>query len=183
MKKRFISFLPVFLLLASILAFLPDVLACSCYPAPAVDAEFAESTNVIVARLDGFEELSREDSGGRVFPYHSVSFTVERVFKGGLKSAEVIKVVDGADEGTCMMGFLRRSVGDKFLFFIGGPGGPGSYAPSLYRVGLCGRSKLLERSQGDVEFLENRTARIGQSRLSGTVRASGETHRSRASRG
>ncbi len=72
------------------------------------------------------------------------------------------------------MGFLRRKPGDKFLFVMGTPGGLGSFEPSLYRVGICGRSKSLDRAGSDIAYLDNLHVRKGQTRLSGTVRASGE---------
>ena len=167
--------LPILAIGLFVLGFVPEVAACSCFTAPAVDVELAHSENVIVARLEEFHELSRFNEGDRIYRTIAVAFTVERVFKGGLKASETIKVLDGADEGTCAMGFLRRKIGDRFLFYLGKPGGLGAFEPSLYRVGICGRSKPAERASADLAYLENLDSRRGQTRLSGSISASGET--------
>src|SRR5687767_12194326 len=130
MKNRFTLF-PVMFIVLLLVAGASDVLACSCYAALPAGVEFAESENVIIARLVGFEERGRIVQRTNVFPRYAVDFTVEKVFKGELKISETIKVLDGADEGTCIMGFLRRRPGDKFLFYLGKPGGLGSLEPAL----------------------------------------------------
>ncbi len=60
-----------------------------------MDVQFARSENGIIAQLEGFEERSRSVEGTNVYRTYAVVFTVEKVYKGGLKTSETIKVLDG----------------------------------------------------------------------------------------
>lgn len=159
--------LPLFMLLAD------QAEACSCLPPPTVLDEFVKSEIVIVASLQGFEEIDRRIAGTNVYRTYAAIMTVDKVYKGDLREGNSIRIYNGGG-GDCSAGFDREKIGEKFLFFMGGPRKIGDLSEQLYLVNLCSRSKRFEDAAPDLQYLDNRARLEGKTRLSGRIRASGE---------
>ena len=95
--------------------------------------------------------------------------TVEKVYKGTLKSNQRIKILDGGG-GECAMGFLRAKPGQRFLFYTGPAKQVGRLKGKLYWISRCSRSERIESAGPDLAFLDNRARLAGKTRLSGTIK-------------
>lgn len=162
-----------------------NAMACTCLQPPTVLEEFERSAIVMIVSFDGLEETGRTESGDQVFRTYNALFSVEKSFKDSLKVGQSIRIVDGY-EGVCGMSFTREKVGQKFLLYTRSPSVSINAASgkekedSISGISICSRSKRLERAAADLRYLENREKFVGQTRLSGTLRFSGEIRPSAA---
>ena len=161
----FSGFFVLFFLAAAV----SEAAACSCAVPRTVQDEFTGSPIVVSARLDEFEELDRSVAGTNVYRTMAAVMTVEKVYKGTLKASQVIRILDGGG-GDCSTGFLRDSIGQKFLFYTGPARKIGNLRGILHSVSLCSRSAKIEAAGPDLTYLDNRTKLLNQTRLSGTIK-------------
>ncbi len=167
-------FAPALLLLVfSLVTFVPDAIACSCYTPPTVQEEFERSPIVMIARFDGIEELDRRVDGTNVYRSSAALMTIEKVYKGGLKENTTIRVFNGGG-GDCSTGFHDDAIGQRYLFFTGPPEKRGNLPYELYWISLCSRSKRLEDAKPDLIYLDDRIELEGKTRLSGLIRTWGD---------
>ena len=147
--------------------------ACGCLPPITVQDEFARSEVVIIATLKGFKEVDRRMEGTALYRTNAAVMSIEKVYKGGLQEGEDIEVYDGGG-GDCSSGFRHDRIGQKYLFYTNGPRKLQEIPGPLYWIGLCSRSRAIEDAAGDLVYLDQRGKLEGKTRLSGTIRASGE---------
>jgi hypothetical protein len=146
-----------------------EVSACSCSAAPTVLDDFNASPIVVTARLEELEELDRSVEAGNVYRTVAAVMTVEKVYKGTLKTSQRIRILDGSG-GDCSMGFLRPKPGQRFLFFTTPAKQIGKLNGRLHWISRCSRSERIEAAGPDLAYLDNRTKLAGKTRLSGTVK-------------
>jgi len=146
-----------------------DVAACTCADSRTVQDEFVRSPIVVTARLDSLEEVDRTVEGKNVYRTMAAVMTVEKVYKGGLRTSQVIKIMDGAG-GDCTTAFQREKVGQRFLFFTDPPTKIGNLKGPMFLISQCSRSAKIEAAAPDLVYLDNRAELAGKTRLSGTVR-------------
>lgn len=162
---RVVLFSILFVLAASV----SEVAACSCADSRTVQDEFVRSPIVVTARLDSLEEIDRTVEGKNVYRTLAAVMTVEKVYKGTLRTSQVMRIMDGAG-GDCTTAFQREKVGQRFLFFTDAPTKVGNLKGMLYLISQCSRSTKIETAGPDLIYLDNRTELSGKTRLSGTVR-------------
>jgi hypothetical protein len=146
-----------------------EVYACSCESSPSVAEQFTASPIVVTARLDELEELDRTVAGTNVYKTVAAVMTVDRSYKGIVKAGQKIRVLSGGG-GECSMSFVRESVGQRFLFFTTPAKQIGNLKGRLHWISTCSRSARVEAARGDLNFLDNRKALTGKTRLSGTIK-------------
>lgn len=159
--------------LLTCLIFVTKSLGCSCLPPPTVLDQFVKSDNVVTASLKGFEQIDRVIEGPNVYRSYAALLEVEKVYKGDLREKQTIKIFNGGG-GDCTMGFASNQIDQTFLLYFGDPHPVGRISTVLYTVSLCSRSTSLKRASADLGYLDNRQAREGQTRLSGTITAHGD---------
>jgi hypothetical protein len=123
---------------------------------PTVDIAYARTPTVAIFTVDTVENVSAEENTQD----EVVRLTVERVFKGNLKPGEKF---DFQNEGLCILSFSKRSIGKRFLLYLG----ERPAKQSSWGAGLCSRSGSLNATADDVLYLEKRNKVIGKTRLSG----------------
>lgn len=128
--------------------------ACSCYRPRTVDKEFAEKPNVVVVKLQSFKD--EENAPTKFF------FSVEKVFKGGLKPAEILTFQNSLG---CSLGFSKEEVGTDFLLYLGDRPAKDQFWTATY----CSRSGTIEARKNDLRYLENEAKLRGKTRLSGRI--------------
>ena len=146
-----------------------EAAACSCADSRTVQDEFVRSPIVVTARLDSLEEVDRTVEGKNVYRTMAAVMTVEKVYKGTLKTSQVMRIMDGAG-GDCTTTFQREKIGQRFLFFTDAPTKIGSLKGPMYLISQCSRSTKIETAGPDLVYLDNRAELAGKTRLSGTVR-------------
>ncbi len=149
-----------------------EVSACTCSDSRTVLDAFATSPIVVSARLDSFEELDRSVADKNVYRTMAAVMTVEKVYKGTLKTGQVIRMLNGGG-GDCTTVFLREKIGQRFLFYTGPAIRIGGLKGMLHLVGKCSRSARIEEAAPDLTYLDDRTKLTGKTRLSGTIKRFG----------
>jgi len=162
---RFVLFSLLFVLVASV----TDAAACSCADSRTVQDEFTRSPIVVTARLDALEEVDRTVEGKNVYRTMAAVMSVEKVYKGNLRSSQLMRIMDGAG-GDCTTAFQREKIGQRYLFFTDPPTKIGNLKGPMYLISQCSRSTKIETAGPDLAYLDNRTELAGKTRLSGTVR-------------
>ena len=128
--------------------------ACSCYRTETVDKEFAKTANVAIVKLQSVKE---NDNAPRNF-----FFSVEKVFKGELKPAEVLTFRVFSN---CSLFFDEEQVGTEFLFYLGDRPAKDKF----WEVSRCSLSGTIEARKNDLRYLENEPKLRGKTRFSGTI--------------
>ena len=142
---------------------------CSCADSRTVQDEFTASPIVVTATLTSFEELDRIVEGGNVYRTMAAVLNVDTVYKGGLRSGQTLRVLDGGG-GDCSKSFVREKVGQKFLFFTGPPSKIGNLKGLLHWISTCSRTVRIEEAKPDLDYLDQRVALDGKTRLSGLIK-------------
>ena len=163
--KYFIQKLLAFSSCLLVIAFFPDVAnACSCAESGTVDKEFAESPTVVILKLQLVEKVSESENRYAVNGIRQSKLSVEKVFKGELKSGETLTFAQGGG-ADCIWTFSEDEIGTEFLFYLG-------KKPLDNGVWLgitCSRSGKLKYRASDVRYLEKEKEVLGKTRLSGMI--------------
>lgn len=149
-----------------------NAIACTCSAAPTVLEEFAATPIVVTARLDSFEELDRVVAGTNVYRTMAAVMTVEKGYKGPIKPGQTMRILDGGG-GDCSRGFVRESVGQRFLFYTVPASRRGNLPGKLFWISSCTRTARIEDASPDLTYLEDRLKLAGKTRLSGTIKRFG----------
>ena len=146
--------------------------ACSCpsgYTTSALDV-FESADHVVIAKVISVK-TAEEDAGKQYDSGEgSAVLTVEKTYKGGLKSGEEIEFPQRFT--SCDMEFKKEHIGRKYLFYLANPQGN----PPRYRYGGCGvrPADIVEYATEDLLYLDNLSNRKGKTRISGILRKSGD---------
>lgn len=166
--KIFLSKILMFGVVAlCLLAFGTDVArACSCsrLQADNVERSFGESSNVAVFRVKGLNKYKEGEKRSGLSNYNgenkSAVLTVEKVYKGVLKSGEETIF---SNEGFCSFTFDEADIGRGYLFYLDKP------YNGEWSAGYCSGSGTLRGKGDDILYLEKRDKVLGKTRLAGTV--------------
>ena len=160
------------------LGLVANVMACSCLPSKTVVGAFQDSENVVVVSLQSTKKIGQIGDGSESFPILQHRMLVEKVYKGNLTQGQEIPVAEGS-EGACGKSFRRERVGQKFLLFMGDARArertSNSSKESVFGVSICSRSERIEDAEADLEYLDNRLALTGKTRLSGNISSNRDT--------
>ena len=146
--------------------------ACSCssgYTPSALDM-FESADHVVIAKVI-FVKTAEEDTEKQYDSGDgSAVMTVEKIYKGGLKSGEEIEFPQRFT--SCDMEFKKEHIGQKYLFYLAKPLGN----PPRYRYGGCGMrpAGIMEYAIEDILYLDNLYNLEGKTRISGILRKSGD---------
>lgn len=168
MRLLFLSFLALMFVLASA----NSTFACSCLAGPTVQDELARYENVFVGQLERFEEAGIMYFGKPSTGTAGV-LIVEKVYKGGFREKQAIKVFDGGG-GDCTGGFPDDAFGERFLLYVNTPKNTTATASTHYSYSICSRSDNVKDAKQDLVFLDSLEELSRKTRLSGYVRAYGE---------
>jgi hypothetical protein len=149
-----------------------EAAACRCSASQTVLDEFIRSPIVVSARLDSFDELDRSIAGTNVYRTMAAVMTVDKVYKGTLKTGQVIRLLNGGG-GDCTTVFLREKIGQRFLFYTGPATRIGGLKGVLHLIGKCSRSARIEEAGPDLTYLDDRAKLTGKTRLSGLIKRFG----------
>lgn len=162
MKSYFqqISFF-IFLLII-ILGFDSSANACSCSGNETVDKEFAKFSNVTVLKLQEIKENSPQEKTSDLEINTRYSLTVEKVFKGNLKTGELLTFKSNF---ACSWTFDKDDVGKEFLFYLD----KRPQKEDAWIAGYCTRSGSVSSKASDILYLEKEKKMRGKTRLSGDL--------------
>ena len=179
--KHLTKFVLPLLVLVTLLALDQTAQACGC---PDGDdstlGKFQSARFVVVNRIvsvntqQGFQTVY---SGGEtrqepITNITSITTIVEKVYKGNLKTGDVMTFGQG-DDADCTVSFLEKEAGAKFLFYLK----PKEVKPKLWYADSCGGSKPLpnyptnhiEDAAADLLYLDKIKEVRGKTRISGTL--------------
>ncbi|MCY7349041.1 MAG: hypothetical protein LH614_22855 [Pyrinomonadaceae bacterium] len=138
--------------------------ACSCVVSPTVDIAFEKTPNVVVLKLQSVETLAEGEKGYGYGGIKQSKLTVEKVFKGNLKTGQELTFKQGGG-GDCIWTFGEKGIGTEYLFYLGAK----PVKDNIWAAFTCSRSASLEYVAADLLYLEKTAKLRGKTRISGTL--------------
>ncbi|HQU90948.1 MAG TPA: carboxypeptidase-like regulatory domain-containing protein [Pyrinomonadaceae bacterium] len=159
--------LPLYYLSAAVLFLfiLPETAsACSCVRSGSVEEAFAKAGNVVVLKLQAVERYADGETGYGYGGVKQSKLMVEQSLKGNLKVGQVLTFGQGGG-ADCVWTFSEEGIGNEYLFYLG----PSPPKPGMWAGFTCSRSGNVEYRGLDLRYIKERSKRLGQTRVSGTV--------------
>lgn len=150
--------------LLAIIIFADVATACSCIESRTVDQEFAASETVAVLKLQSVEKAMEDQEYYTVDGIKQSKLSVEKVFKGELKSGETLTFAQGSG-ADCIWTFSEDEIGTEFLFYLREK----SAKDDLWYGSICSRSGKIKHTASDILYIEKEKEMRGKTRLFGGV--------------
>ena len=135
--------------------------ACGCFPNSTVLDAYEGADLVVAAEMKTVVKGPNNYYGD----ISHVTMEVQKVFKGDVKTTEVLTFSQGDPVLGCSWQFAEDWVGGKFLLYLYRPDKPSE----PYVISTCGRSRGLDGAPEDLLYLENIDRVKGRTRVSGVL--------------
>jgi hypothetical protein len=148
-----------------------------CYPEPTVLDDYEAADLVITAHLVSLvnEIDPKSYPGGDV---SAVAMTVEKVYKGDVKTGDKIQIGQGIPGLTCTLTFFEPMVGEKFLLYLRRP----AKSSNTLATSRCSGSGYLKYAHDHLLYLDKMDKVLGRTRVYGRYVKQGSDDSSLAGR-
>ena len=136
--------------------------ACSC-SSSSLDLAIDNSSNIVILKLQSVEKYRADEQGFGVDGIKQSRLTVEKIFKGNLKTGQEMVFAQGGG-ADCVWTFDEDRIGTEYLFYLGKK----PLKNNIWIGYVCSRSNTLKGAAGDLKYLDVMSKVKGKTRLSGT---------------
>ena len=151
------------LVLSALFIFADVASACACYHSATVLDAYEKADLVIAARFVSVTKTKTPRS--LINDIDTAIMTVDRVYKGDIKSGEKLTFTQGDSPIDCSWTFYEQEIGTQYLLYLNRP----QASTELFKVSTCNRSRSLEYANDDLLFLDNLNKVRGRTRVSGVL--------------